>query len=113
MAWRPRRRYTKPAMLSHTRRDADGRAHHGPQLVERKPAQHRHDAIVPAYWVKSERPRSKPDAGSGKPATANVADDDAAARHAIELAQERHPVVTAEVMQELRAEHDVESTGGD
>src|SRR5687768_10648795 len=95
-------------MPSHARSHADSRAHDAAELVERESSQDRYDPVVPAYWVKSQRPRGKPDAGGGEPAAANVTDDDAAARHAVELAQQYYPIVAAKVVQQLRAEHNVE-----
>src|SRR5918996_2658917 len=60
-----------------------------------------------AHWVKAKRPRSKPDTGGRKPAAANVAHDHADARYAVELTKQAGAIITAKVMEQLRAHHDV------
>lgn len=99
-------------MPSHSRRDTHGSAHGGGELVGREPAQHRHHSVVPAYWVKAQGPRGKPNPGDGQPAAANVTDNDAAASHTVELAQQDDPIIAAKVVQQLRAQYDVEGAVG-
>jgi hypothetical protein len=108
----PRRRDTKPAMASHSRGHAHGCAHDGRELISGEAAQYRDHTVVATHWVKPQGPRNKPDAGDGNPTAANVADDHAAARDTIQLAQEYHPLVAPKVVQQLRAEHDVERAVG-
>src|SRR5688572_21862784 len=103
----PRSGHTKTSMPPDSRNHADGRVHERLKLVGREATQHRHHPVVAAHWVKSQRPRSKPDAGGRKPAAANVADDDAAAGNPVELAHELEPIIPPKVMQHLRADHHV------
>jgi hypothetical protein len=105
---RPGRRHTKTAMASDPWCNPDSFAHKVRKLAGSKATQNRDHSVVPAHWVKSQRPGGKPDPGGSKPTAANVADNDATARDTVELAKERDRVLAAKVMQHLGAEHDVE-----
>lgn len=62
-----------------------------------------------AHSVKTERACREPETACRKPAPAQVADDHTHSRDAIELAQDADHTLVAEVVQQLRAEHDVKA----
>src|ERR1700704_2675200 len=62
--------------------------------------------------MKSKGKRSEPKAGRRDPASSDVADDDAYSSNPIHLAQQRRRFGSSEVMQNLRAHHDVDAVVG-
>ena len=57
--------------------------------------------------MKAEREGDEPEAARGEPAPAQVAHDHAVARDAVELAEQGRELGAGEVVEDLRAEHDV------
>src|SRR3954469_16779937 len=62
--------------------------------------------------METERPGDQPEAARRDPAPAQVAHDHVAASHAIELAEHARDLAVVEVMQELRAGHEVDAVVG-
>ena len=77
------------------------------ELTASGSSEDRHDPVVSGHGVEPERERGQPEPAGREPTSAQVANDDAETRHAIQLAEESHRVVVAEVMKELREHADI------
>ena len=63
--------------------------------------------------MESQRERRQPETARGDSAATQVADDDAETCHTVQLAEETHRILIAEVMKELRADGDVDAAVGE
>jgi hypothetical protein len=68
---------------------------------------------MPADGMETEREGGDPQSGGGEPASAQIADDDAHARHAMELSQHARRARIVEVVQRLRAHDHVDGPIGE
>jgi hypothetical protein len=58
--------------------------------------------------MESEGKRHQPDSSRCDPASTEIADDHAHSRNAVHFPYERHGVAVSEVMEHLRAHHDID-----
>src|ERR1700692_994995 len=109
MHWRPTRRnpeYT--AAMSH-RSPRNRLVHCIGELSRRETPHHGDDAVVAANGMKSKGKRSQPESCGRDPAPSDVAHDDANSSDTIHLAQQRGRFASGEMMQHLRAHHDIDA----
>jgi hypothetical protein len=79
------------------------------QLLGREPPHHGDDTVVTANGMKSEGKREEPEPRRCDPASSEVADDHPHSRHAIHFPKKSQSIRPSEVMQHLRAHHDVDA----
>lgn len=99
--------------MMHMRCHASGRSNHGRQFLRGKAAENRDNAVMTSDRMKTQWERNEPESGSGEPTSAQVRDDYRPARHAVELLEKILSTGFLEVMQNLRAEHDVDRSIGE
>jgi hypothetical protein len=79
------------------------------QLAGDEASKHRDHAVVSGHGVEPKWKARQPETGRSEPAAPQVGNDDAGARHAIELAHETLEILIGEVMQQLGTDHDVDA----
>src|ERR1700680_3383739 len=109
MHWRPPRRHPEYTAAMSYRSTRNRLVHSIRELGGCETPQDGDDAIVSSNGMKSKGKREEPQSRRRDPAPVDVAYDDANSSDTIHLAQQRGRIVSSEVMQHLRAHHDIDA----